>query len=438
MRLAYRRILTGALMAGIVWPLLAAAPTRAATEMDPFVDSQIVVRLNDPSTLASVTQDHGLDSSPLDQMAIQGLFLLSVTDGTSADAKAAELAADSRVSYAEPNFVGMAPERRGMSSWESGDPSQYTSQWAPSAMRLTEAQQVTRGRGVVVAVLDSGVDTSHPALVDHLTPGYDFVDNDANPAEADAGSGVGHGTHVAGLIALAAPEARIMPIRVLDADGAGDVWRLAKALVWATAPDGDTTIGHAADVINLSLSTFSRTHLMTDIINETENAGRGVVLVAAAGNSGGSTKEFPAGEGGSRLLSVGATSPGNSARAPFSNFGSWVSVAAPGERILSTIPGGGYATWSGTSMSAALASGEAALVRSAFPSLNAREVVKRVELSAVRGSGDQPPHLDAAAAVTGGAGASGGGDAGGGQSGVTPADQGAKGGKDDSRGGAGH
>src|SRR6185295_13063961 len=109
-----------------------------------------------------------------------------------------------------------------------------------------------------VAVLDSGVDLSHPALAAHLIAGYDFVDGDADPQEAPGGSGVGHGTHVAGLIALAAPEARIMPVRVLDAEGAGDMWRLARALVWASDPDGDPATPDGADVINLSLTTFNR------------------------------------------------------------------------------------------------------------------------------------------------------------------------------------
>jgi subtilisin family serine protease len=250
-----------------------------------------------------------------------------------------------------------------------------------------------------VAVLDSGVDMAHPALAAHLTGGYDFVDGDADPREAPSGAGVGHGTHVAGLVALAAPEARIMPVRVLDAEGAGDMWRLARALVWASDPDADPTTPDGADVINLSLTTLNHTHLMTDLVSEVANDQRGVVLVAAAGNSGSKEPEFPAGEGGSRLLSVGASALGTTALAAFSNRGSWVDVAAPGERVSSTVPGGGFATWSGTSMAAALASGEVALVRAAFPQLNARQVIDRVVSTASEGTGGAPRQLNAAAGV---------------------------------------
>src|SRR6185295_16802740 len=118
------------------------------------------------------------------------------------------------------------------------------------------------------ALLDTGVDTNHPALAGHLLPGRDFVDDDADPSEVgDQQTGpYGHGTHVAGLVALVAPEAKIIPIRVLDERGVGNIWVLAEALAYAVDPDGDPATADGADVINLSLTTPRETKLIGNLI----------------------------------------------------------------------------------------------------------------------------------------------------------------------------
>jgi thermitase len=260
-------------------------------------------------------------------------------------------------------------------------------------MRLPQAFRVTRGAGVTVAVLDTGVDTTHPELASHLIGGYDFVDNDSDPSEvgvAGVDRAYGHGTFVSGLVALAAPDARIMPVRVLDPNGMGDVWRLAKSMVWAAA--------NGADVINLSLGTYTRTHVANELISDLAANGRGIVVVAAAGNAASNIPQFPAGEGGSRVLSVAATTPVDTL-ATFSDFGSWVDAAAPGVSVWSTVPGGQYATWSGTSMATGLASGEAALVRAAYPSFSAQSVIARIANTAKKISGPVPLRIDAGASV---------------------------------------
>jgi subtilisin family serine protease len=286
-------------------------------------------------------------------------------------------------------------------------------------IRLQEAHTVTRGAGITVAVLDTGVDLTHPLLVGHLVDGYDFVDLDADPIEEgtpDQNPNYGHGTHVAGLVALVAPEARIMPLRVLDADGDGDIWVLAEALAYAINPDGDPGTPDGADVINLSLSTTYPTDLLAEIVaavtceqdddqDENDDDGclvgpnqHGAVVVVAAGNSGSSAPEYPAAEGVVGSLAVGASTPADTL-AQFSNYGSWVHLAAPGEGILSSVPGGEYAAWSGTSMATPLAAGEAALVRAANPDFSAASVVGEMISKSEGIDGPVPKRIDVAAAL---------------------------------------
>jgi thermitase len=308
------------------------------------------------------------------------------------------------VEIAEANYVGEVPEEQRRISWaRSGGPAEYAGQWARDKIRLPLAHTHTRGQGVIVAVLDTGVEATHPALQGRLVSGYDFVDNDADPGEEGIyGQNIsyGHGTHVAGLIALAAPEATIMPLRVLDIDGSGNVWVLAQALQYA--------LDHGASVINMSLSTSARTRLLEDLIGKAacKNAGActaqqgGVVVVLAAGNSGSQKQEYPASEaknlGG--VLAVAATTQQDSL-ASFSTYGSWVSLAAPGDNVLSSVPLGEYASWSGTSMAAPLVAGSAALVRSACPSLSAPQVTRQLLATAASIGGKVPQRIDAGGAV---------------------------------------
>ncbi|HEY0581015.1 MAG TPA: S8 family serine peptidase [Chloroflexota bacterium] len=370
---------------------------------------QVIVRLRDAADLPAIASEYRLDPLPLDRLPLAPLYLMHIADGADPDARAAALAADGRVAYAEPNFVGAVAEDSGDSSWASGDSSwasgfteaNYLGQWAPQKLRLATAFTATRGAGVTVAVLDTGLDATHPSLASHLVSGYDFVDNDADPSEVGAagpGRAYGHGTFIAGLVLLAAPEARILPVRVLDQDGVGDVWRLAKGLVWAADPDGNPATRDGADVINMSLGTVTHTHLTNDLVSGLAFGGRGIVMVAAAGNFGSRTPMFPAAEGGSRVLSVGASTPLDTL-ASFSNSGSWVRVQAPGVSLLSSVPGGGFGAASGTSMASALAAGEAALVRAANPALKAQDVIQRIANSAVKLPGGVPPRVDAAAAL---------------------------------------
>jgi subtilisin family serine protease len=197
-----------------------------SSELIDYVPNEVLVKLNpsvDQRALMAVYHLKVPQNGPA-QLDQQPIYRFEITDGKSPLDKASKLQHDRRVIYAEPDYIGDLPEAQQRSSWVvGGDADDYAEQWAPAALRLPEAHTVSRGAGIIVATLDTGVDTTHPALVDHLVPGYDFVDFDDDPSELmySYGSAYGHGTHVAGLVALAAPDAKIMPLRTLDPNGVG-------------------------------------------------------------------------------------------------------------------------------------------------------------------------------------------------------------------------
>src|SRR6185295_3262455 len=166
---------------------------------------------------------------------------------------------------------------------------------------------------------------------------------------------VGHGTFIARIITMLAPDCRIMPIRAFGPDGIGDAFVVATAIKYAT--------DHGADVINLSLGSPDFSQLMQDAIDDARS--HGVFLVAAVGNDGsGKEPQYPS--SADNVLAVAAVDLTDH-KAPFSNFGPHVDVTAPGSQLISAFPGdpagsAAYAKWSGTSFAAPFAAAEAALI----------------------------------------------------------------------------
>ena len=393
---------------------------------DATIAGEVLVKLRATGALDPLLAKYPL--AVVDRFGQRPIYRLKVGGSATVHDVLAALGAEPDVLIAEPNFIHSSPEARKNVVWTIGTPTAYATQWALQSIRLPDAHRIATGNGVRVAVLDTGVDRTHPLLAGKLLPGFDFVDFDTDPSEGSAlGVGYGHGTHVAGLVELAAPGATIIPLRVLDAAGQGNAWVLAEAMLYAVDPDGDPETDDGAHVINMSLGTISRTRLfdamsqlvtcavpdageLIDPADDVSDPGYdgdkrrcanfgGAVVVAAAGNDASdSVREYPAAEGAYGLIAVAASSA-TGGLAKFSNFGSWIDVAAPGDAISSSVPGGGYGTWSGTSMAAPLASGVAALVREANPQLDADSIVRRVVLRSSTLCGTALHQLDALAAL---------------------------------------
>jgi len=374
-----------------------------AAKAGDVVPGELLLKLRSTDALAPLLQKYQL--TLVSAFGARPIYRVKVIGTLSAKTALAGLQAELDVLIAEPNLVQRPPEAAKNNVWAIGTQTGYVAQWAWSALRLNDAHQLATGAGVRVAVLDTGVDRLHPALASRLDPGHDFVDGDTDPSEQGTrlDPAYGHGTHVAGIVAQIAPDARIIPMRVLDSQGTGDTWALGEALLRAVDPDGNPATDDGAHVINLSLGGVTRTRLLdavaqlaecgaadaTDPVTEQSDAGYGVdrercshsvgaVIVASAGNDGSnSLRIYPAAEGAYGLISV-AASRSDGRLAAFSNSGNWIDVAAPGDGITSTVPGGGYGTWSGTSMGSPMVAGTAALVRQVAPSMRASEVKRCV------------------------------------------------------------
>ena len=277
----------------------------------------------------------------------------------------------------------------------------YAAQPAAQIIRLTDAQKGFNIAGSgIVAVIDTGVDVNHPVLVPVLLQGYDFTrkqsgasewldvpqlqngDSDdssqnqqpvmvqqssaavldqSSAAVLDGGpySDFGHGTMTAGLVHLVAPKAKILPLKAFTANGQGYISNVVAALYYA--------VQHNANVVNMSFDVSTPSQALSQAISYANQSG--LVLVAAAGNESTSAPVYPAALNSS-VMGIASTSDYDT-RSTFSNYGNTdVWIAAPGEYVISTFPGGTYAAASGTSFSSPLVAGSADLLLSAKPSLN--------------------------------------------------------------------
>lgn len=249
-------------------------------------------------------------------------------------------------------------------------------QWNLRQIGSEQGWQLSRsaGKDVIVAVIDTGVDLTHPDIQDHLVKGYNVI-NPELPPEDD----VGHGTHVAGVISAVVNNrlgiagmtwtGRIMPVKVLDETGAGSTYAVAQGIIWA--------VDNGAKVINMSLGNYADSDFLHEAVRYAFD--RDVVLVAASGNDNTNQPSYPAYY--PEVFAV-AASDADKSKAPFSNYGDYIDITAPGVNIPSTYPSHQYAALSGTSMASPHVASLAALIRSVNPSLRNTEVMELIRRTA--------------------------------------------------------
>lgn len=250
-------------------------------------------------------------------------------------------------------------------------------EWLLAALNVASAHEITQGKSVTVAVIDTGVNNTHSDLLGSVLPGIDFA---GNSSIADTN---GHGTSMAGLIVGhghgsgrregilgVAPAAHIMPVRI-SVSGFPTTPNLAKGINWATA--------HGAKIICIASSGSSGTPQLQQAIADALNAD--IVIVAAAGNlPGARSVAYPAAYPGV-VAAAGTDEHGR--HAAVSVTGPQVVLSAPATNIVSTYKDGGYGIGTGTSNSTAIIAGAAALVRAKFPHLSATEVIHRLTATAI-------------------------------------------------------
>ena len=283
------------------------------------------------------------------------------------------------VNYVEPNYVveafGMAPNQ----------------EWHYNMIKAPQAWTITNGSSnVKIAVLDTGIDNTHPNLANfvNMSLAKSFVGGDTMDRQK-------HGTHVSGTIASygnvsgVMQNASLIPVKVLGDNGKGSTYGIQQGVLYAASIK--------ADVINMSLGGGNYSAGMFDACTTAVNAG--VVVIAASGNDGSGTVSYPAAY--TNVIAVGAVDS-NRQRATFSQYGTGLEVMAPGQDIYSTVPGGAYDTFSGTSMATPHVAGVAGLIRSVNKNLTSAEVREILKNTAVNaGSSNEYGYgiVDAYAAV---------------------------------------
>jgi len=384
--------MTGALVLALCLLMLSGAAGRAQADCGPgvFVPQQVIVKL-DPIVGATVQKINATYGSTTLEIfpGTTNVYLLRLPAGSGVTETVKQMANDPRLLYAEPNFFSQSPEGGARHrAWGASDVAPTSDEYAIQALGLESAHRISQGENTKVAVLDTGAQLDHPALVDNFEDAgrYDFVEGDKNPSDRPVGKDtdcdgvkdemVGHGTHVAGIVDITAPEAKIMPLRVLDTEGYGNVFTIAKAVYFAQH--------NGADVINLSLGSPSRSRLLQEVIQDA--TANGVLVAAAAGNSNSLVAEYPAAGNGvvasaDGLVAVTSVNMYDQ-KSDFANYGKWVDIAAPGESIRSAFPVSKYAYWSGTSMATPFVSGQAALIHAVYDKLDPSGVEKRIRCSA--------------------------------------------------------
>ncbi len=396
-----KKAIIASFMAALVgFGVITVATTSSAAPQPSYVRGQIIVKFSDDRAAAGVLRQHGLSHGP--SIGSTGAHLIRVPAGKELQL-IDSLSRNPAVEYAEPDAIVTAVttdeyfprqyalQNDGQSFTNTAGDIFVAGGKVDADVDAVEAWNVTTGNGTRVAILDSGVASDNSDISPKVVARANF--SSASTGEDN----YGHGTHVAGIVAATAnnttgvasvcPDCTILDAKVLNDSGSSSNSSVANGIDWA--------VSNGAKVINLSLGSTSKTRSMETAINNAWN--QGVVIVAAAGNNGSTTKFYPAAY--PNVIAVAATD-NTDAKASFSNHGArWVDVAAPGVNVYSTFPNHpfylssvynrsqGYDVANGTSMSSPIVAGVAALAWSSHAGATNTSVRNNVESTADKISG---------------------------------------------------
>ena len=371
---------------------LSAAAAPAAAQPD-FARGRILIEARDglsDAALDKILMVHGGKRHKLGQSAVHVVDL---------PGNASEAAVVERLSH-NPHIKFAELDRRVKVTMNANDP-YIGSEWHLAKIGAQSAWDISQGAGVTIAILDSGVDTTHPDLLPNLVAGYNSYDGNTDVADV-----CGHGTAVAGTAAAAtsngvgvagiAGRAKIMPVRIAyydSTDGGCHAYysTIASGLTYAA--------DHGARVANISYGNLTQSAAVISSANYMKSKG-GLVFISA-GNTGTDQNSTAT----TSMIVVSATDSSD-AKASWSSYGSFVALSAPGAGIWTTSRGGSYQAWNGTSFSSPLTAGVAAAMMAAGPNLSGAQIEQLMYSTSVDlGAAGRDPlygygRIDAAAAVT--------------------------------------
>jgi len=349
---------------------------------DEPVPQQVIVTLVPGHTIEEVLADY-TEYGPIEVIgaidSAQTYLLLTPEDQDESEIEDL-LEKDVRIDEAESNEEFQSVEGQTQSFYLNVLPGDFSEQPAFEIIELAEVAGTIAGSGVTVALLDTGIDSSHELLAGRIAAGgWNFISGTDDVSDVGTGIDqdgdgaidemVGHGTFMAGLIAGIAPSASILPVKVLNGDGRGDLFTVAQGIYHA--------VDSGADVINLSLAVEDGEDFLVASIEHAVAAG--VPVIVAAGNLGSGAEMYLVES--AETISVAGTDEVD-VKCQFSNFAEHIKLSAPACSVVSTVPGNGYAEWEGTSMSAAMTAATVALLLSAAPELTPGQVEDVLESSA--------------------------------------------------------
>ncbi|HEX2141555.1 MAG TPA: cell wall-binding repeat-containing protein [Candidatus Limnocylindria bacterium] len=352
---------------------------KEAAEPPRHASDRVIVRWKDAGRTSSALRRHGLSAKAALHAPHTSLV---ATNGRSVADVVAELSHDPDVAWVEPDYeihVMGGPDDATVSGVAVND-ALTNDQYSLDRMWVRDAWAISTGASNVIAVLDTGVWAGHQDLAGKLVSGYDFVNDDTNAADDNA-----HGTWVAGIIAARVNDGygvagiswsdKIMPVKVMNANGSGYTSDLVDGIRWAA--------DHGADIINMSIGGYAASSTLHEAIKYAY--AKDVVLVGAAGNNRIEQSHYPASF--PEVISVSATQADDEFT-NWSNYGPLVDVSAPGASVLTTncdrnsvsscMYAGRHIVISGTSFASPNVAGVAALVRARYPDWSNAQVMSRI------------------------------------------------------------